>query len=168
VKRFEFSLDRLLRVKRQLERVAELEQQKAQDAVAQARAVLDGYRDQLLRVSDQFAACVGRAMTPHQWSSAAELAERLGRSIADQEQEVARAEARLLAAAQERAQVATEVEAISTLKRQQWDQWKQEAQKADQDRLDEVGLRQWMSALEEREAARDADSTEPPATEAVA
>ncbi len=168
MKRFEFSLDRLLRVKRQLERVAELEQQKAQDAVAQARAVLDGYRAQLARVSDQFAACVGRAMTPQQWSSAAELAERLGHSIAHQEQEVARAEERLLAAAQERAQVATEVEAISTLKRQQWDQWKQQAQKADQDRLDEVGLRQWMTALEEREAARDADAPEPPANEAVA
>lgn len=80
MKRFEFSLDRLLRVKRQLERVAELEQQKAQDAVSQARAVLDGYRDQLTRVSDQFAACVGRTMTPHQWSSAAEVDERAGRA----------------------------------------------------------------------------------------
>lgn len=168
MKRFEFSLDRLLRVKRQLERVAELEQQKAHDAVLKARAVLVGYQEQLARVSDQFAACVGRTMTPHQWASAAELSERLGRSIAEQEREVARAEERLLAAAQERAQVATEVEAISTLKRQQWDQWKQEAQKADQDRLDEVGLRQWMSALEEREAGRDADAPEPPAAGAVA
>src|SRR5438309_2195346 len=47
VKRFEFSLDRLLRVKRQLERVAELEQRRAQDATEQARAKLDALRDQL-------------------------------------------------------------------------------------------------------------------------
>jgi flagellar FliJ protein len=166
VKRFEFSLDRLLRVKRQLERLAELEQRRAQDAVEQARAALDGLRDQLARISDQFAAAIGRAMTPQQWASASDMTERLGQAIHLSEQEVNRAEQKLHVAAQERAQLATEVEAISTLRRQQWELWKQEAQKADQDRLDEVGLRLWQNARAE-DAANEPEPTVT-GTEAVA
>jgi flagellar protein FliJ len=153
LKRFEFSLDRLLRVKRQLERLAELEQRRAQDAVEQARAVLEGLQDQLTRISDQFAQAIGRPMTPHQWVSASDMAERLGTSIHTAEEEVTHTEQKLLSAAQERAQLATEVEAISILRQKQWDAWKQEAQKADQDRLDEVGLRLWQNARDEEEAA---------------
>jgi flagellar protein FliJ len=167
VKRFEFSLDRLLRVKRQLERLAELEQRRAQDAAEQARAKLEALRDQLTRISDRFAAAVGRAMTPHQWASSYDMTERLGRSIHVSEEEVAQAEQKLLVAAQERAQLATEVEAISTLRQRQWELWRQEAQKADQDRLDEVGLRLWQSARDEAEA--NAPQADPPApAEAVA
>ncbi len=168
MKRFEFSLDRLLRVKRQLERLAELEQQRAQAALEQARTTLQGFRDQLTRVSDQFSAAIGRAMPSLQWAFASDMAERLGRSIGQSEQEVAAAEQKLFAAAQERAQLATEVEAIATLRRQQWELWRQEAQKADQDRLDEVGLRLWQLARDDEEAAaRDGPPAADPA-EAVA
>ena len=155
MKRFEFSLDRLLRVKRQLERLAELEQLRALGAVEQARATLDGFRAQLDRVSEQFSAAIGRAMPPQQWAFASDMAERLGRSISQSEQEVATAEQKLLVAAQERAQLATETEAISNLRQQQWELWKQEAQRADQDRLDEVGLRVWQLARDEEAAAAE-------------
>lgn len=149
MKRFEFSLERLLRVKRHQERLAELEQRRAQDVVEQARARLDGFRDQLARISDGFVAAVGRAMTPLQWASASNMAERLGDCIRASESEVAQAEHKLMAAAQERAQLATEVEAIVTLRRQQWDAWRAEAAKADQERQDEVGLRLWRKAQDE-------------------
>ena len=167
MKRFEFSLDRLLRVKRQLERLAELEQRRAQDAAERARAKLEALRDQLARISDRFAAAIGRAMAPQQWATAYDMTERLGTSIHASEEEVARAEQKLLAAAQERAQLATEVEAISTLRRQQWDSWRQAAQKADQDRLDEVGLRLWQSARDGTEASAPG-GTPPGPAEAVA
>lgn len=146
MKRFEFSLDRLLKVKRQLERLAEMEQRRAREAVDRARAILEDLRNQLTRVSDQFAASVGRPMASHQWSAAADLSERIGQSIRVTEQEVEQAEQKLLAAAEHRAQVATEVEALDTLRRQQWDQWQHEAQRADQDRLDDLGLRRWQQA----------------------
>lgn len=144
MKRFEFSLERLLRVKRQQERLAELEQRRAQDAAEQARAKLDAFLGQLSGISDRYAAAIGRVMTPMQWASASDMAERLGHSIRASEAEVTNAEQKLLSAAQERAQLATEVEAIRTLREQQWSAWRQEAQKADQDRLDEVGLRLWQ------------------------
>lgn len=146
MKRFEFSLDRLLKVKKQLERLAELEQNRAREAVDVARAKLEALKEQLARVSDQFAASVGRAMAPYQWAAAADMSERIGQSIRTGEDEVTAAEEKLLRVAQERAALATEVEALSTLREQQWDQWKQEAKKADQDRLEDVTLRLWMKA----------------------
>lgn len=146
MKRFEFSLDRLLRVKRQLERVAELEQQRAQEATDRARAHLQALRDQLDSISDRISASVGRVMVPQQWAAAAGMAERVGASIQASEREVAAAEQRLLAAAQERTQLATEVEALATLRRQQAEKWQQEAQKYDQTQLDELVQQRWQAA----------------------
>lgn len=146
MKRFEFSLDRLLRVKKQLEHIAELEQRRAQEATERARATLRALRDQLDRISDQISASVGRTMAPQQWASAAVMAEHVGVSIQASEQEVATAEQRLHVAAQERAQLATEVEALSTLRRQQVEKWQYEAQKADQNQLDELIQQRWQAA----------------------
>lgn len=146
MKQFEFSLDRLLKVKRQLERLAEMEQMRAREAVERARASLEGLRAQLARVADQLTASIGRPMAASQWTTVYDLADRLGQSIRTSEQEVTETEQKLLVAAQERAQIATEVEALSNLRQQQWMQWRQDAQKADQDRLDELGMRQWQAA----------------------
>lgn len=146
MKRFEFSLDRLLRVKRQLEHIAELEQKRAQDAAERAHATLLALHAQLDRISDQISASVGRVMAPQQWASASGMAERVGVSIRASEKEVVESEQRLHAAAQERAQLATEVEALATLRRQQVDKWQQEAQKADQNQLDELVQQRWQAA----------------------
>jgi flagellar protein FliJ len=146
VKQFEFSLDRLLKVKQQLERLAEMEQQRAREAVDCARANLQELRDQLTRIADQLNASVGRPMAPFQWTSVYDLADRLGQSIKTSEQDLVEKERKFQIAAQERAQVATEVEALVNLRQQQWAQWRQETQKADQDRLDELGMRQWQAA----------------------
>jgi flagellar FliJ protein len=146
VRQFEFSLDRLLKVKRQLERLAEMEQLRAREAVDRARSNLQELQNQLTRVADQLHASIGHAMAPFQWASVCEMADRIGQSIQISEKEVTETEQKLHAAAQERAQLATEVEALANLRQQQWTQWRQEAQKADQDRLDELGMRQWQAA----------------------
>lgn len=146
MKKFEFSLDRLLKVKRQLERLAEMEQLRAREAVDRARSHLQALQDQLNRVADALNASIGQAMTPQQWTSVYDQADRLGQSIRSSEREIEESEQKLQVASQERAQIATEVEALSNLRQQQWDQWKHEAQKADQNRLDEIGMRQWRSA----------------------
>ncbi|AWM37676.1 Flagellar FliJ protein [Gemmata obscuriglobus] len=146
MKRFEFPLERLLRVKRQLERIAELELQRAQEATERARAHLQSLRDQLDSLSDKISASVGRVMAPQQWATASGMAERVGQSIQASEREVLTAEQRVLAAAQERTQLATEVEALSTLRRQQADKWQQEVQKHNQNQLDEMVQQRWQAA----------------------
>ena len=153
MKKFEFHLDGLLRVKRQLENLAELEQQKAQMRVAEAAAKVTALSDQLAKASDHMAGRVGHAMAAGEWATAFSRAEQLGKQIAAAKQEVLAAQQVLESARRERVQVATEVEALSTLRGQQWEQWRQEVAKADQERLDELGLRRWSAQLARTEAA---------------
>ncbi|MEO2089222.1 MAG: flagellar FliJ family protein, partial [Gemmataceae bacterium] len=141
MKRFEYHLDGLLRVKRQLEHLAELEQQKAQQAVADARARADELKQRLTAAADSLVARVGQAVDASRWVTAYELTERLGRQIVAAETDVQSAEKKLTDARNERVQVATEVEALRTLRQQQWDKWRQEVEQAGQEQLDEVVLR---------------------------
>jgi len=146
VKKFEFHLDGLLRVKRQLEHLADLELQKAQQRVAEAVAAVNSLAAQLTRESDHSAGRVGQTMAAGEWAAAFVRAERLGEQITAARQELAVAKQVLETARRDRVQVATEVEALSTLRGQQWEQWRQEVAAADQERLDELGMRRWMAA----------------------
>lgn len=148
MKRFDFPLDRLLKVKRQVERLAELEQLKTREEADAARAHLRGLHDHLGRMAGQLVTSVGRPVPPTQWAAAAELTDRLGRQIEAAEAQVAAADQKALAASQERAQAAAEVEALTTLRQQQWDRWRLEVQRAGQEQLDDLGLRRWMAARE--------------------
>ena len=149
MKRFEFSLDRLLKMKRQHERMADLEQIRAVHAVDVAEARVQSLEEQLREMAERITARLGQAFSPGQWVSAYEMSERLGQSIAVAEKEVQAAQERLAVAKQERMQVATEVEALSSLRAQQHDKWRHDAAAADQDKLDEIGLRNWVNAQHE-------------------
>lgn len=146
MKKFEFHLDGLLRVKRQLENLAELEFQKAQLRVAAAEAKVKALSDQLAKASDHMAGRVGHAMAAGEWATAFTRAERLGEQIAAAKQDVLAAEQALESARRERVQVATEVEALTTLRGQQWEKWRQEVAAADTERLDELAMNRWRAA----------------------
>ncbi len=146
MKRFEFHLDGLLRVKRQLENLAEMEQQKAQRRVAEAVAKVTALTDHLAKASDHMAGRVGHAMAAGEWATAFSRADQLGQQIAAAKEEVLAAEQVLESARRERVQVATEVEALSTLRGQQWEKWRQEVAAADTERLDELAMTRWRAA----------------------
>lgn len=151
MKKFEFHLDGLLRVKRQLEHLAELEYQKAERRVSEATARVNALCDQLEQASDHMAGRVGHAMAAGEWATAFSRAELLGKQIAAARQDVLAAAQVLDSARRERVQVATEVEALSTLRGQQWEKWRQEVAAADTERLDELALNRWRAA---QDAAR--------------
>ncbi len=146
MKRFEFSLDRLLKVKKQLERLAELEQARAAKVVADARGRVDGLKSRLLQVSSAVHSAVGQGVSPGQWVNAYAVSEHLGQQIEVAEQAAKAAEAKLAAAARNRTAVSQEVESLSSLRQQQWERWQQEAAAKVQEQLDEVTLRRWMAA----------------------
>ncbi len=146
MKKFDFHLDGLLRVKRQLENLAELEFQKAQLRVSAAVAKVTALSDQLVKASDHMAGRVGHAMAAGEWATAFSRAEELGKQIAAAKQEVLAAEQGMESARRERVQVATEVEALSTLRGQQWEKWRQEVAAADTERLDELAMTRWRAA----------------------
>lgn len=152
MKRFEFSLDRLLKVKRQVERMAEMELVRCRRQLDAAKARVVELNQQLARLSDELAARVGRPVSPAQWVTGYDYSDRIGQMILAAEADVAAAEQAVQAAADERAQVAAEAEGLATLKRQQWERWRHEVAAVEQERADEVGLRRW-AADETREAA---------------
>lgn len=153
MKRFEFSLDKLLSVKSQLKRLAEMEEARANQAVITARMVVDGLKVQQARVAETLGGRLGQGVSPCQWVNVFELSEQLSQQLAHAEQSVRAAEGKLQAAKQERKAVAVEVEALTKLRQQKYDAWKRERELKDQQQLEEVGLRLWTNAQAAREAA---------------
>jgi len=143
VRRFVFTYAQVLRLKRQRERLAEMDLARAHAAARAARDRVDDLRRQLDRVADGLAGVVGRAVAPAEWVARAERTAHLGQAVAAAEAAAARAAGELEAAAKRRAALAVEVEALRTLRRQEWDRYRQEARRAEQERLDELSLRRW-------------------------
>ena len=167
MKRFEFSLERLLKVKRQLKKQAELEKQTAQEHLTTAEATLASLRAELARISAQVAAAVGSAFNPAHWARASGKTEWLSGLIKLAEQKLRDAKQQLDAAEQKLKQLAIEVEALVTLRQQQLDQWRYESQKATQEQLDELGLRRWQAARDKADESRDAGDTAPEEKQAL-
>jgi flagellar export protein FliJ len=145
VQRFEFSLDRVLKVKRQLEALAEREQHRARLAADAAHARAAALRQRLAEVAEAMADRIGQATAPHQWLAAFETSERLGEAITAADRHADECDARLHAAARERAQVAGEVQALDTLRQQQFDTWRRTYQQAEQDAADEITVQRWSA-----------------------
>jgi flagellar protein FliJ len=141
VKRFEFSLDRLLKLKRQRERMAELEQARCRNAVDQAQKKVEEIQQRLLEITSDLNSLVGQATTPQQWVARFDISNQLGEDLQKAKVELAAAEQKYWEASQERSTLAAEVEAIQTLRQQQWDQYRNEKKQEDQTRLDELIMR---------------------------
>ncbi len=153
MKRFDFSLERLLKLKRQRERLAELDQQRARTAVEAAKLRVDELREQLEQISQNLHTCVGQAVAAQQWVSRYDHSTYLGRALVLAEQAVETAEQQYWQKAEERASIATEVEALQTLRKQQWDNYRQEYLQGEQTRLDEMGMRRWQGGPSVDEAS---------------
>lgn len=146
MQRFEFSLDRVLKAKRQLESAAEREQHRARVAADAAHAHAAALRERLTAVAQAMADRIGQATAPHQWLAAFETSERLGQAIAVADRHADECDARLDAATRDRAQVAGEVQALDTLRTQQFEAWKRAYQQAEQDAADEASVQRWTAS----------------------
>jgi flagellar export protein FliJ len=144
MRRFEFALERLLHLKRQLERQAQWEQQQALGTVEQAQAQVQQLQQQLQQLAEQLAARVGSLVPAAHWVTTAEMSDRLAQALQQAQARQCAAQQQYQQASQRRAQLATEVEALQTLRQQHYDHWRQQVHKMDQQRLDELGLRRWQ------------------------
>jgi flagellar FliJ protein len=146
VKRFRFSLDTLLRVKKQREQLAEARVAQARLEVEACQGRLARLQDALQEVARRLESALGSALPAESWAGTFEQSARLERAIRAAEYRLAQAEVALRDAIQARTRLTTEVEALDTLKQQHWDLYRQDMQRAEQERLDEVGLRLWLRA----------------------
>ena len=145
MRRFRFRLERVLRVKRQKEKQAELR-------TVQARAVVDAARKEvatlceiMVQTAAAIEASVGDQVQPHLWLARQQHAAQIGEAIGQAEQREQQAKRRLREAETARAQVAKETETLVNLRKQQCDHHRVEAARNDQNQIDAVALQRWWS-----------------------
>lgn len=146
MKRFQFSLERVLRLKKQRERLAELR-------LMQARQVLDKHCAEVARIAEQLrqtaAAAsrqVGSTLPAGSWIAYYQHAVQLERLLQTAEGRVALARKAVEEAAAARTAVTKEVEALLYLRRNQWELHLEARAQEEQNRLDEVSMRRWIMA----------------------
>ncbi len=156
MKRFYFPLDRLLNAKRQLERLAEQRQQ-------HARAVFEAAREEVVRAESRVTEAAGGGLETLResaalgmWQARYEQVAALGKALTTAQAQARQAEEQLKSASLARARIASEVEALLHLRRQQWQAHVEVAERRRQEQLDEIGMRRWLEA---RNGAGGSDSS---------
>jgi flagellar export protein FliJ len=146
VKRFEFRLERVLRLKSQRARTAELRQKRARLTVDAAEAKVAALVADLAKVAAGLGEKVGRALPTGAWQDVQTHAARLGRQLTAAEADLRRVREELERAAAARAQAVAEEEALLYLRRIAEEAHQEAAARAEQVRLDELSLLRWRAA----------------------
>jgi flagellar FliJ protein len=149
VRRFQFTLERVLKLKEQRERVAELRQKQAHAALEMARRVVASIWSQLEQNARALEIKVGNAVPPGTWIAHYQHAAQLGQSLELADANLQRAAQELRDASAQRVQITKEVEALRHLRHQQWQNHWDETMRQEQIRLDELGMRRWKAAVPE-------------------
>jgi flagellar export protein FliJ len=146
VRRFQFRLERVLSLKEQRERLAEMRQQ-------QAAARLEEARSECVRIEEQLAATTTRAAEKLReaavlgtWQAHYEQAVALGEMLAAAQGRASEAETLLQEANRLRIQAALEVETLRGLRAREWENYRKDAARQQQNNLDELGMQRWMAA----------------------
>lgn len=153
VKRFHFRLERVLKWKQQRQRQAELLQQAAQLAWTAAQAEVQELQARFAQAARALEGQIGQAVPIGAWLAKQAYGDQIRQALESAEARFGVAAQKLREAAAQRTQIATEVEALLILRRQQGQAHKEEATRTEQQRLDEVGLRRWQ-LLQDEETLR--------------
>ncbi len=146
MKRFRFRLQRVLKLKQQRERLAELRQLQARRALEAIRAEAARLRERLGQTAGALGGKLGAPIPAAAWVAYYEHSAQLGQAIEAAEARAERAARTLQEAAAQHAEIAREVESLLSLRRSQWELYLQDAARVEQTRLDELGMRGWTSA----------------------
>ncbi len=138
--KFAFSLDGVLRYKRQREQMAELREMQARAALDLARQRVDELKEQLRQAAENMAE---PPRPPDSWPARFERTIRIGDALHAAIRVMEQAEQALLEATKERVRWSTEVESLKLLREQQLAEHQHTQQRAEQVRLDELGMRRW-------------------------
>ncbi len=148
MKRFEFRMEQVLKVKQQQERLAELRQQQARFRLEATQAEAAALRDQIHMLAIALEKGMQGTAGQQLWRDHYERSKLLGQALTAAEAQVLRAERELNEADLRRPQISTEVEALLHVRQEQWQVHRQEMARAQQEQLDEIGLRRWLAGLQ--------------------
>jgi len=145
VQRFEFRLERVLKLKKQREWLAELRQKQARAALDAARAEVTAIQEQIARSAAVLAAALSDAAKDVSWLARQQQSLRLGPLLELAEARACQADLQYQQASAARTQIAQEVEALQHLRHEEWQAHRQAVMRAHQEQLDEVGMRLWRA-----------------------
>lgn len=146
MKRFQFRLDRVLSLKEQRERQAEITQQQAHARWEQARTECLRIEEELARTAANAGKRLREAATLGTWRAYYEQAARLGELLTAARRRLAEAEKLLQEANRLRIQAAQEAETLRALWANEWNDYRKQAARQQQNKLDELGLQRWLTA----------------------
>jgi flagellar export protein FliJ len=146
MKRFHFRLERVLSLKEQRERQAEMKQRQARARWEQARQECLRIEEELARTAANTGARLREAAALGTWRAYYEQATRLGELLTAARLRLAEAEKLLQEANRLRIQAAQEVETLRALRTNEWQSYRKEAARQQQNKLDELGLQRWLAA----------------------
>jgi flagellar biosynthesis chaperone FliJ len=144
VKRFAFPLERVLKLKRQRERLAELRQQQARLALSAAEAAVAKVRHEIEQLAARLQRLHAAGADARTWITQYQQSAALADWLEQAEANRLEATRHLEAADRVRTQIAIEVEALVTLRRQQWQAYRADRDHERQQQADELGLRRWQ------------------------
>lgn len=151
MKRFQFRLERVLALKEQHERLAEMRQQQARTRWEEARAECSRIEEQLARTAAQTAVRLREAAALGTWQAHYEQATHLDELLTAAQRRLDEAEKQLQEMNRLRIQAAQEVETLRHLRAKEWQDYRKEAARQQQNKLDELGLQRWLAGRENRQ-----------------
>jgi flagellar export protein FliJ len=143
MRRFHFRLERVLRLKQQRQRLAELRLKEARLKLDAAQARVVALNEEVAQAARELNDLIRGPHSSGAFLAAAAHTSRLTRALQEAAAVVDKAEHEVREATALRRQRAIEAEALLYLREQAWEAHQDEALSSQQRRLDEIGLRQW-------------------------
>jgi flagellar export protein FliJ len=146
MKRFRFRLERVLKLKLQKERQAELRQRQARVVLQAAQSEVAAIEDRLAQNAAALESQIGQSVEPDLWLARYQHLTAIGQALESAEAKAQPAARDLEQADAARARIATETEALAQLRERCWEEHRANARRAEQQYLDELGLHRWRTA----------------------
>lgn len=140
MKRFQFRLESVLRLRRQFDRQAEVQQQRALRTWETAQLEVDQLLERLVQGAAAVEARIGKAIETDCWIARYQDLTQVRLAAEAAEVKASRAQALLEEANRKRRRTAAELESLMILRREKWREHRQEAAKAAQHQLDDAYL----------------------------
>lgn len=144
MKRFHFRLERVLSLKKQRERLAEIRQQQARALWEAARAECVRIEEELARTAANTTEKLREAAALGTWQVHYEQTARLGELLTAAQKRLDEAEKLLQETNRLRIQATQEVEMLRDLRAKEWHNYRKETARQQQNKLDELGLQRWL------------------------
>lgn len=146
MQRFRFSLERVLRLKKQRKRLAEARQAETLARLREIEAEEEVLKRELQKTALGMQEKLAQGLNLTNWLNAFRQAESIGKSMANAQARRLVAVGRVAEAAAALRQVAQETEALIQLRERHWQAYREAVNKTEQIQLDDLGLRRWRGA----------------------